>query len=81
MIKPVHDDIPVLQFYFAGSRPATTRLAAAPPWTHRLVDQSPLRDARSCLSRSVDRVRHTCTRFPNRRSIHLSNTPSASKSP
>jgi hypothetical protein len=47
MIKPVHDDIPVLQFYFAGSRPATTMLAAAPPWTHRLVDQSPLRDARS----------------------------------
>src|SRR5580692_5112929 len=47
MIKPVHDDIPVLQFYFAGSRPATPMLAAAPLWTHRLVDQSPLRDAHS----------------------------------
>jgi hypothetical protein len=36
---------------------------------------------RFCLSRSVHRIRHPFDRFPNNRSMHLVDRPSASKSP
>jgi hypothetical protein len=36
---------------------------------------------RSCQLQSADKFRHTIDRFPNKRSMHLGNRPTAPKSP
>ena len=76
MIRSVCGDIPVVHFCFAGSRPAMTMLAVAPPRTTALLIN--IRGARLILPIAIDKTNSPSNRPLPKKAV---NAPSQHRNP